>query len=430
MDKKTATSGLVAIDLFSGAGGFSLGMEQAGFRVAAAIDADPHAVGVYRQNFSHEIIEGDIRQLSPEKFKERTGIKNVDVIFGGPPCQGFSFALPSNHGAIFESDDRRLLYKEFLQYVRFFKPKMFIMENVSGIRRAAGGAIFQNIQQEIGNIGYSFHCEKTCAWRFGVPQKRIRYIIVGVREDLPPIQEETWVMPTHADLDNEVCTTKLKKLVTLWEAIGDLPPLKAGESTEKYDLARRMKMIGKHSEYLRGVVRVEKASELTGHSARGHSARDLRDFAKLKEGWTSAYALRRGIKMEFPYTREKFKDRYTRQHRNKLCSTIMAHLSKDGLMFIHPTQQRSFTPREAARVQSFPDTFVFPFPRTHQFRLIGNAVPPLMGLAIGNAVKKHLRQTEKQNKGKGVLFSCEKGRVEAPTVAESVEKREEELVNS
>ncbi|MBK9176940.1 MAG: DNA cytosine methyltransferase [Flavobacteriales bacterium] len=112
----------------------------------------------------------------------------------------------------------------------------------------------------------------------------------------------------------------------------------------------------------------------------------MRDFAKLKEGQSSANAMRAGIKFEFPYSTESFKDRYTRQDRKALCSTIVAHLSKDGLMFIHPTQNRSLTPREAARVQSFPDWFQFPFSRTHQFRMIGNAVPPLVSEAVGNEV--------------------------------------------
>jgi DNA (cytosine-5)-methyltransferase 1 len=125
--------------------------------------------------------------------------------------------------------------------------------------------------------------------------------------------------------------------------------------------------------------------------ARPHSARDLRDFEKLREGENSKEAMKRGVKFEFPYDKETFKDRYTRQHRNEPCSTIVAHMSKDGLMFIHPTQNRSLTAREAARVQSFPDWFGFPVSRTQQLRLIGNAVPPLVGEAVGNAVTNYLK---------------------------------------
>jgi DNA (cytosine-5)-methyltransferase 1 len=116
----------------------------------------------------------------------------------------------------------------------------------------------------------------------------------------------------------------------------------------------------------------------------------LRDFKRIHEGETADAAIARGEKMEFPYDRNVFLDRYTRQHRERLCSTIVAHLSKDGLMFIHPTQNRSLTPREAARVQTFPDWFQFPVARTHQFRIIGNAVPPLVAEAVGCEIKEFL----------------------------------------
>jgi DNA (cytosine-5)-methyltransferase 1 len=132
---------------------------------------------------------------------------------------------------------------------------------------------------------------------------------------------------------------------------------------------------------------------LTAHAARPHSDRDLRDFAKLREGENSRQALARGETMDFPYDRENFKDRFTRQDRNGLCSTIVAHLKKDGLMFIHPTASRSLTPREAARIQSFPDTFILPVQATYSFSQIGNAVPPLVGKAIGSAVADYLRSS-------------------------------------
>ena len=138
---------------------------------------------------------------------------------------------------------------------------------------------------------------------------------------------------------------------------------------------------------------------LTSHVARFHSERDLRDFARLREGETSATAMRvRGVEFEFPYDKSSFKDRYTRQSRSHPCSTIVAHLSKDGLMFIHPTQSRSLTPREAARIQSFPDWFRFPESRTQAYRLIGNAVPPLVSEAVGLAIRRCL-QTEPPRSG-------------------------------
>jgi DNA (cytosine-5)-methyltransferase 1 len=151
-------------------------------------------------------------------------------------------------------------------------------------------------------------------------------------------------------------------------------------------------------DYLLKVLEVEKSAKLTSHRARLHSERDLRDFARLREGESSAEAMRRGIKFEFPYDKSSFKDRYTRQSRWHACSTIVAHLSKDGLMFIHPTQNRSLTVREAARIQSFPDWFSFPIARTHQFRVIGNAVPPLVSEAVGIAVAAYIKKAERSSK--------------------------------
>jgi DNA (cytosine-5)-methyltransferase 1 len=224
---------------------------------------------------------------------------------------------------------------------------------------------------------------------FGVPQKRRRIFFIGVRQDLPQIKID--LTPTHSD-DHNKQKLGLKPYVTLGEAIMDLPPLKAGEGTDpaEYDLVRRNGHPDDH--YLYKVLQVRSVKILTGHRARPHSERDLRDFARLREGENSKLAEARGVKMEFPYSRDSFHDRYTRQHRNRLCSTVVAHLGKDGLMFIHPTQNRSLTPREAARVQSFPDWFEFPVARTHAFRLIGNAVPPLVSVAVGRAVVRYLAE--------------------------------------
>ena len=183
---------------------------------------------------------------------------------------------------------------------------------------------------------------------------------------------------------------------TLWDAIGDLPSLVAGEGIEErdYDLGRRKDFVAERGEaathYLKNVLEIAEAAKLSAHRSRPHNERDLRDFDRLREGETADQAIARGEKMEFPYDRSVFLDRYTRQHRERLCSTIVAHLAKDGLMFIHPTQRRTLTPREAARVQSFPDWFRFPVARTHQFRIIGNAVPPLVAEAVGCQIKEFL----------------------------------------
>ena len=233
------------------------------------------------------------------------------------------------------------------------------------------------------------------AWALGVPQKRRRQFIIGVRNDLP-----SYFMP---ELEP---APRARPRPCLWDAIGDLPILRAGggEPERDYDLGRRLTHVESQKEtalrYLCDVLEIDRARKLTGHVARPHSDRDLRDFARLREGESSAVAMRvRGVKFEFPYDKSSFKDRYTRQSRWHPCSTIVAHLSKDGLMFIHPTQNRSLTVREAARVQSFPDWFWFPAARTSAFPLVGNAVPPLISEAVGLAVKDFIHQSERGSLG-------------------------------
>ena len=389
-----------ALDLFSGCGGFTLGMQRAGIKVLGAIDFNKEAIQVFRLNFPEVpyAVQGDMTTMQPEWVAQGIGTDRIDVIVGGPPCQGFSMARQrdgANHGERrLVKDARRELYQEFLRFVDYFQPRVFVMENVLGIKSAEGGKYFTAVQHEARNLGreegrpgYRVHAQVENAWELGVPQKRKRQLIIGVRGDLPGY------FPTKLEAPKRSIPG-----MTLGAAIMDLPPLKAGagEEEREYDLDLRAKAIkdyGRFAEkYLFEVLEVKKAKKLTAHRARSHSERDLGDFKKLKEGQSSADAMRQGVKFDFPYSTKSFKDRYTRQHRGTQCSTIVAHLSKDGLMFIHPTQNRSITPREAARIQSFPDWFRFPVARGHQFRLIGNAVPPLVSEAVGKEVIDFLDQ--------------------------------------
>ena len=373
---RAASGALTCLDLFCGCGGFSLGMQRAGFSVLAAVDDNPIATAAFDQNFPAVpfVLTEDLTTFSPDALAGLLGRDSVDVIVGGPPCQGFSIARQvdgTNHGQRLKHDPRRHLYKEFLRYVDFFQPRLFVMENVLGLRNAAGGAYFTAVQKEAralgrtrGRPGYRVHGQVENAWDLGVPQKRHRQLIIGVRSDLPGC-----FLPEfqHAP--------RAAPRPCLWDAIGDLPIHRAGHGDQEcdYDLVRRVEHVEQQGRtavrYLCNVLEVDLANKLTGHVARPHSERDLRDFARLREGESSAVAMRvRGVKFEFPYDKSSFKDRYTRQSRWQPCSTIVAHLSKDGLMFIHPTQNRSLTPREAARIQSFPDWFRFPESRTPNVR--------------------------------------------------------------
>lgn len=389
---------LTCIDLFSGCGGFSLGMERAGFHTLAAIDLDPQAIQTYRKNFPNipQVLKKDLTTFDPADLAVLLNTQKVDVIIGGPPCQGFSNVRKvdgANHGNRFVEDPRRYLYSNFLEFVAYFQPSVFVIENVLGIRTTAGGDFYTRVNSEARALGYRVHGEEIRAWQYGVPQKRIRQLIIGTKNELPIFVGSRFMSATHSHSDSSGQKEQLLPIVTLWEAIGDLPPLKAGTGTQacEYDLSLRKSQIAQYSDrYIKNVLEVDKAKSLTGHVARPHNDRDLRDFELLQEGESSAVAMRdRNVIFEWPYSKEHFKDRYTRQHRDQLCSTIVAHLSKDGLMFIHPTQCRSLTVREAARIQTFPDWFLFPDARTHAFRLIGNAVPPVIGQAVGSGIRRY-----------------------------------------
>ena len=385
---------LTFIDLFCGCGGFSLGMERAGFCCLAAVDFNHEAIAVFQKNFAHvqQVLDKDLTKFPPAELAKLVGTDSVDVIVGGPPCQGFSKARQvdgANSGKRMVEDDRRHLYREFLRYVEFFQPRVFVMENVLGIRSASGGEYITRVQKEARALGYRVHAQVEDCVELGLPQKRRRQLFIGTRLDLP----DYFVSRLHP-------APRACILPPLWEAIGDLPPVKAGEGEEErdYDMERRRAHVGRFGRrYLYSVLEVHRAKKLTAHRARPHNARDLRDFGRLREGESSARAMRRGVQFEFPYSKEHFDDRFTRQSRWDACSTIVAHLSKDGLMFIHPTQNRSLTPREAARVQSFPDWFEFSISRMHQFRVIGNAVPPLVSEAVGIAVKSYIEKAMKNS---------------------------------
>ncbi len=410
MLNKNTRQAFTFLDLFCGCGGFSLGLERAGFQCLAALDFNPEAITTFKANFSKDTLalRKDLTKFSPAKLTAKLGVNSVDVIVGGPPCQGFSTVRQvdaANHGPRVRRDKRRYLYRIFLEYVAAFRPRVFVMENVIGIQSAAKGKFFTQVQAEARTLGYRVQAQVEEAWKLGVPQTRRRQLVIGVRNDIPgyfPGELAPAKRAFKAPVSDPASSSSIRYAgpeagaPKLWDAIGDLPPLVAGSGQEEcdYDLACRVAHLATRSEtakhYLESVLEISRADKLTAHRARPHNEQDLRDFARVREGEHGGEAEARGEKMEFTYKRSCFKDRYKRQPREDLCSTIVAHLSKDGLGFIHPTQNRSLTPREAARIQSFPDWFQFPVARTHQFRLIGNAVPPLVAEAVGEELRAFL----------------------------------------
>lgn len=401
------------IDVFSGCGGLSYGLEMAGLECIAAIDHNSHAINTFNLNHKKKVgLQKDLIEFKPNQLAEIIGTKKVDVIVGGPPCQGFSTARSqggANFGKRLVDDPRRELYLRFLEYVDFFSPEIFVMENVLGIQKAASGNYFMKIQEQCRLMGYLVSPIEINCWEFGVPQKRVRQLFIGTKVGnalfMPPIH----IKKTHFYKD-KTANTNLLPFISTGEAIFDLPELEAnsGEIVSTYDLKLRkthLKIYG--DRYIIKEMNAASVPELTWHVSRPHSDRDLRDFKRLKEGENSKHAIARGVKLETPYSMESFADKYKRQDGEDLCSTIVAHLQKDGLMFIHPRQNRSLTPREAARIQSFPDNFLFSGQRGNVYSQIGNAVPPLVGRAIGSALKEYLNN-QKASKKRGAFKESDK----------------------
>ena len=383
---------LTCVDLFSGCGGISLGFERAGINVLAAVDSDPKAVEVYRENFprNSHVLRRDLTLFSPQELADQMGTDQVDIVAGGPPCQGYSNVRQvdgANHGHRLVSDPRRSLYKHFLRFVDHFQPKAFFMENVMGIMSAEGGMHFEGLRHETKIVGYRPTHAVVNAVNYGVPQSRRRMLFLGIRNDIAGSEDDDIMVET-------ILGDTVSHRTTLWDAIGDLPPLGAGEGEDPcdYDVRRRVDFRERQSntDFLDAMLEGVNGHPLTAHVSRPHNPRDLRDFARLQPGENSKQALDRGVEMEFPYNRDVFQDKYSRLDPDLPSRTILAHMSRDGLMYIHPEQIRSLTPREAARLQSFPDNFQFPVPRTHQYRLIGNAVPPMLAERVAQGIMKLL----------------------------------------
>ncbi|MGN7409159.1 DNA cytosine methyltransferase [Sporosarcina sp. SAFN-010] len=392
------------LDLFSGCGGLSEGFLQADYEVAVSIEIDEKACETQRKNHPETIIiQGDLTELSPEKLELQTQISNYDLIIGGPPCQGFSSIgtrLGTSDFGEFGEDPRNSLYKEFVKYVRYYQPKMFLMENVPGLFTMQEGAIRENIENDFSHddpegryIGYRVTSTILRAVEFGVPQKRERVFFVGVRGDFEDIDFQ---FPEPVLHENEFYTVR--------DAIGDLPALgvKDGENKTVHQIEHNsfLTMLNENALELRRDNNYEKGYAYN-HLTRYNNPRDreifrrLAPFQKLREldlDEITAYLRDNGFK-ELPVRlRNGFDDFYRKLNWERPSPTIIAHLHKDGLAFIHPDreQARSLSIREAARLQSFPDNFIFQGSQSHMFKQIGNAVPPMLAYQIAISLRETL----------------------------------------
>jgi DNA (cytosine-5)-methyltransferase 1 len=370
----------LAADLFCGAGGLSLGLKQAGFNVILAADRDPESVETHRHHNPGLTLDCDLG--GSEAVRRAAALvkgAGIELLAGGPPCQPFSKAGRSmirhrvRHGLRPAHDERRDLWRSFLEIIQLSLPAAVVMENVPDMALDREMFILRTMVHELESIGYAVEEKVIETLRYGVPQFRQRLILVALRDG------------TTFDWPDEV-----PNRVTVWNAIGDLPEVEGGwrpdGGAEGWATYRGPR--GAFQRAMREGVPTEHADRVYDHITRPVREDDLRAF-DIMGGKTRYSDLPDEMKR---YRDDIFDDKYKRLEENHYSRTITAHIAKDGYWYIHPRQDRTITVREAARIQTFPDHFRFAGPPSAAFRQIGNAVPPLLGRHLGTAVAAALQR--------------------------------------
>lgn len=397
------------IDLFAGCGGLSEGFYKQGFNALAHIEINHFACETLKTRMKHygydnadsAVMEEDITVSDIVKRIEKVvGNQEVDIIIGGPPCQSFSPLGKAKDEKNMQDDPRNYLFENYVKVLNHFKPKFFVFENVTGLldTEVKGKSIFKMILRRLRRNYYVLSDENTIvlsATNYGVPQERKRVILVGVRRDMNVRPKEvyeaivkTHYLPDATDADKQ----GRKKYVTVRDAIGDLPHIQQGGGTIRTAYVNNYQDC---NEYVR-LMRNPNDKVLMDHTARKNNEKDVERYRVMAENkWNFLQLLEKRPDLGHEKKRVFFNS-YKVQWWDMPAKTIIAHLYKDGNQFIHPdyTQGRSITVREAARLQSFPDNFVFEGSRTEQFKQIGNAVPPLLAEAIAKAMKQFLDKIE------------------------------------
>ncbi|MEZ4294649.1 MAG: DNA (cytosine-5-)-methyltransferase [Polyangiaceae bacterium] len=378
------------VDLFCGGGGLSEGFHQSGFDVALAMDADPIAIRTYR--FNHPSVREDralcrdIRTLENGELRRLAGRRRVDVLIGAPPCQGFSHvghrSKTSRTGYSVKDDERNYLYQHMVTAALELRPKLFLMENVPGMKSARKGdrSFLDDAARALEEQGFTTATWKLNAAAVGVPQDRVRYFLVAARGlPLPERPVEHYQDSLAKEFDPDALPP-----VTLDEAIFDLPARLAGGG-DVVDLwpPREAPDSARYRRYLAKFGILSGSRLLLNHTVRYHNERDLELYALLRPGEDSVHALEKYGRADLMrYRADVFDDKYARLRGDRPCKTIVSHLAKDGNGYIHPAQVRSISFREAARVQSFRDDYAFCGSPSDQWVHLGNAVPPVMAAAI------------------------------------------------
>lgn len=471
----------LALDLFSGAGGMSLGLERAGFQCVGAFEWNDEAASTYRRNLGRDLIVqgfgnvmGDLSKIDPRQVARRlsrAGIRrgDIDLLAAGPPCQGFSRIgrgkLNSLNGRVdaFLHDPRNQLYRRVLEFVDVLEPKVVLLENVPGILHLAGTNVAEVICKALSDHGYSVRYTILNAARYGVPQTRERVFILGIRREIS-LEALHFPEPTHrlemprgtlsrADLRTDdflnpefytplsvvqggVPSKRLPHAISAEEAIGDLPLFTKhlrhlqGSGTENlraYSSKREcheplryrldLRQANHYQRLMRKWLPLETPSLVSDHYCRW-VPRDFLTFRRMRQGdcypraleianarfhkameaYRNGESTHRPRRMDFipPYPDDSFDEKWKKLYRSRPSWTITAHLGKDTYSHIHydSRQARAISPREAARLQSFPDGFCFFGNTGDVFRQIGNAVPPVLAWRLGSSILLQIAHCE------------------------------------
>jgi len=411
------------LDMFAGAGGLSEGFFRQNFDIIAHVEKDKYAAQTLetrllfhelkkhkREEIYHQYMmnkhDENARQYFVQECKLHLSCNNrvinkeisvdtediiiekinsylkesyhegIDIIIGGPPCQAYSVMGRSRDSNRMIDDPRNELYIHYLKFLEEYKPKIFVFENVPGIKTARKGQVYSDFQEKVQKLGYDIETDILNALDFGVLQIRKRVIIIGWKKSYKL---------TYPSFENNISSHKV------WDLLEDLPKIEPGEGTRGPQEYRK-----KTTEYLQeSGIRI-KENILLDHEARKHNERDREIYRRAIAEWNENRKRLRYNKLP-PYlkthkNKTSFLDRFKVVDGDGYSHSIVAHLSKDGHHFIHPdiNQSRSLTVREAARIQSFPDNYIFEGPRTAQYIQIGNAVPPMMAEGIAIKIRKML----------------------------------------
>ena len=394
-EKANKKTGPRTVDFFCGAGGLSLGFSKEGFQVDLANDYEDVCIETFRYNHPEvpddRVILGDIRNIVDHI--ENYINDEIDVVIGGPPCQGFSSA---NQQRIID-DPRNELYKYYLKAISKIVPKFVVMENVKGMLPYAEQVVedYKNIRVKKGNktFSYSVDCKVLVSNDFGVAQKRQRLIFIAIRND---ISKKIKITPSgiFQEIENSYQNNKDHVLKDALRFIKPLEAPRIKNMTEVDDEITGKKVdlnqfYGNENSYLKLINDGRKIEYVFNHKARYTNDINYEIYGALGQGEDGTSEK---IKHVMPYKHRNhiFKDKYFKLIEDKPSRTITAHLKMDCHSHIHPRQVRSITPREAARIQSFPDDYVFLGAYLKTYMQICNAVPPVMARGIAKILKKYL----------------------------------------